>query len=154
MTAVHKDFEELFVCLHLRSVKALIVGAHAVAFHAKPRYTKDVDVLVEPSVENAHKLLQALDDFGFGGLDLTVEDFSRPDHIIQLGIEPNRIDFITSLSGLSFDEAWAGRVAGSYGRRPVFYIGLAELKQAKKAAGRPQDLADLEWLAEAQGEAK
>jgi hypothetical protein len=148
VTAVHKDFEELFECLHQREVKALIVGAHAVAFHAKPRYTKDVDVLVEPSVGNARRLLQALDDFGFGSLDLTVDDFSRPGQIIQLGIEPNRVDFITSLAGLSFDEAWAGRVAGSYGRRPVFYLGLAELKRAKKAAGRPQDLADLEWLGE------
>ncbi|NJL28133.1 MAG: hypothetical protein HC897_09655 [Thermoanaerobaculia bacterium] len=142
----NKNFEDLFECLNRRGVRALVVGAHAVAFHAKPRYTKDVDILVEPSVENAERILQALVDFGFGGLDLSVDDFSRPGVIVQLGIAPNRVDLITSLGGVSFVEAWAGKVAGRYGRWPVFYIGLAELRRAKQAAGRPQDLADLEWL--------
>lgn len=142
----NRDFEELFACLRGRDVKALVVGAHAVAFHAKPRYTKDVDILVEPSPENAELLLLALEDFGFGSLDLTVEDFSHSGRIIQLGFEPNRVDFITSLGGVSFDEAWAGRVAGRYGNQPVMYLGLRELIAAKQSAGRPQDLADLDWL--------
>ncbi len=142
----NKDFEELFKCLRSRSVKALVVGAHAVAYHAKPRYTKDVDILVEPSEANAQRLLQALDDFGFGSLDLEVGDFSRPGKIVQLGYEPNRVDFITSLGSVSFEEAWAGRVEGRYGTQPVFFLGLRELMLAKEDAGRPQDLADLEWL--------
>ncbi len=146
MVTVSRDFEDLFECLNSRGVRALVVGAHAVAFHAKPRYTKDVDILVEPSVENAESLLGALNDFGFGSLDLSVEDFSREGKIIQLGFEPNRVDLITSISGVSFDEAWRGRVAGRYGRCSVFYLGLVELKRAKEAAGRPQDLADLDWL--------
>ena len=142
----NKDFEELFECLSGRNVKALVVGAHAVAFHAKPRYTKDVDILVEPSQANAKRLLQALQDFGFGSLDLEVDDFSHPGKIVQLGYEPNRVDFITSLGTLSFEESWAGRVAGRYGDQPVFFLGLRELIRAKEDAGRPQDLADLDWL--------
>ncbi len=105
----NRDFEELFECLRGRRVRALVVGAHAVAYHAKPRYTKDIDLLIEPSEANAERLLQALDDFGFGGLDLTVEDFASPGKIVQLGYEPNRVDFITSLGSVSFEEAWAGR---------------------------------------------
>lgn len=84
----NKDFEELFECLRDRSVKALVVGAHAVAYHAKPRYTKDIDILVEPSVDNAERLLQALGDFGFGSLDLAVEDFSSPGKIVQWVTSP------------------------------------------------------------------
>ena len=101
----NRDFEELFECLSGRSVKALVVGAHAVAYHAKPRYTKDIDILIEPSAANAERLLQALEDFGFGSLDLDADDFSRPGKIVQLGYEPNRVDFITSLGKVSFEEA-------------------------------------------------
>jgi hypothetical protein len=142
----NRDFEELFRCLRERNVRALVVGAHAVAFHAKPRYTKDIDVLVEPSAANAERLLQALADFGFGGVDLTVEDFSSPGKIVQLGYEPNRVDFITSLGSVTFEEAWAGRVEGRYGAQPVYFLGLKELIRAKEDAGRSQDLADLDWL--------
>ncbi|MEM7587980.1 MAG: hypothetical protein AAF560_31615 [Acidobacteriota bacterium] len=142
----NRDFEELFACLSSRSVRALVVGAHAVAYHAKPRYTKDVDIFVEPSVRNAERLLLALGDFGFGSLDLTVDDFSSPGKIIQLGYEPNRVDFITSIGSVSFEQAWTGRVEGRYGDQSVFFLGLRELIQAKEDAGRPQDLADLDWL--------
>jgi len=142
----NKDFEELFGCLRARDVRAIVVGAHAVAYHAKPRYTKDIDVLIEPSEANAERLLQALDDFGFGSLDLSPEDFASPGKIVQLGYEPNRVDFITSLGAVGFEEAWAGRVEGRYGDQPVFFLGLRELIRAKEDAGRPQDLGDLDWL--------
>ncbi len=142
------DFEELFECLTRRDVRALVVGAHAVAYHAKPRYTKDVDILVEPSAANAERLLLALADFGFGSLDLSVEDFSSPGKIVQLGYEPNRVDFITSLGSVSFEQAWASRVEGRYGTQSVFFLGLRELILSKEDAGRPQDLADLDWLRE------
>jgi len=146
MSRVSRDFEELFEFFARREVKAVIVGAHAVAFHAKPRYTKDLDVLVEPSVENAIRLLAALDDFGFGALDLSVEDFATPGRIVQLGVPPNRIDLITSITGVTFEEVWRTAVPGTLGTRKVLFIGLEELIRNKTSAARPQDLADLSWL--------
>ena len=140
-----KDFEELFVCLRHRNVKALVVGGYAVAFHGQPRFTKDIDVFVEPTPENADRLLAALTDFGFGGLGLTTSDFS-PGKIVQLGVAPNRVDLLTTIDGVTFDQAWRGRVSGHYGREVVDYIGRAELVRNKRASGRPQDLLDIEGL--------
>ncbi len=144
--AASRDFEELFECLSRHGVKAIVVGGHAVAFHAKPRYTKDIDLFVEPSTENAERLLEALDEFGFGGTGLAIGDFAAPGKIVQLGVEPNRVDLVTAIDGVSFEEAWSGRVSGRFRGRPVFYLGLQELKRNKREAGRKQDLADLEWL--------
>jgi hypothetical protein len=104
----NRDFEELFACLSAARVKVLIVGGYAVAFHAKPRYTKDLDLLIEPTVENARRLLEALERLGSGTLGLTVEDFTKPTSIVQLGVPPNRIDFLTSIAGVDFDDAWRG----------------------------------------------
>ena len=122
------------------------MGGHALAFHARPRFTKDIDVLVEPSAENAGRLLGGLEEFGFGGLGLRVEDFIEPDRVVQLGYPPNRIDLLTTIDGLTFEEAWAGRAEGHFGSQPVFFLGRAELIRNKRASGRPQDLLDLEWL--------
>lgn len=146
MASATKDFEELFACLTAHGVRALVVGGYAVAFHARPRYTKDLDIFVEPSAENAERLIQALEHFGFGQAGLKPADFSGAHRVVQLGVPPNRIDFITSIAGVTFEEAWAGRVAGKYGSQPVFYLGKAELIRNKRAAGRAQDRADLEWL--------
>lgn len=143
---VTKDFAELFACFNARGVKAVVVGGYALAFHAKPRFTKDIDVFVEPSPENAERLMAALGDFGFGNVGLTAGDFSSPGAIVQLGLPPNRIDLLTAIDGVSFPEAWEGRVAGTYGSHPVFYLGLEELRRNKRASGRAQDLADLEAL--------
>jgi hypothetical protein len=132
--------------LSSRNVKAVIAGGHALAFHAKPRFTKDIDIFVEPSPANAKRLMRALDDFGFGDVGLTEEDFSAAGAIVQLGVAPNRIDLITAIDGVTFDEAWQGRVKGRFGSQEVFYLGKAELIQNKRASGRTQDLADLEWL--------
>ena len=129
-----------------RGVRALVVGAHAVAFHAKPRFTKDLDLLVEPTKENGRRIVQALDDFGFGSVGLEAKDFAEPGMIIQLGIAPNRIDLLTSIERVTFARAWAGRVLGRFGSREVFYLGREELIRAKEAAGRPQDEIDLQWL--------
>lgn len=144
--SISRDFEELFACLNARGVRALIVGGYAVAFHAKPRYTKDIDVLIEPSAENAARLVDALNDFGFGGLGLTTEDFTKLGNVIQLGYPPNRVDVLTAITGVTFDDAWSSRVAGMYGSEAVFYIGRDALARNKAAAGRPQDLADLAVL--------
>jgi hypothetical protein len=136
----------LLVFLRARKVKALIVGGYAFAFHARPRYTKDIDIWIEPTPENAQCLLQALDDFGFGSLGLKVEDFSKPGQIVQLGFPPNRIDLLTSIKGLNFEEAWQSRVEDSYGEAKVFYLGMDDLIRNKKAVGRLQDQADVEIL--------
>jgi len=143
---VSKDFEELFAFFNARDVRFLIVGAYAVAFHAKPRFTKDIDVLVEPSEDNAHRVIAALEDFGFGSLGLQLADFTESGRIVQLGYPPNRIDFATSIDGVSFETAWAGRAPGLYGSQPVSYLGRTELIHNKKAVGRPQDRIDLESL--------
>jgi hypothetical protein len=111
---------------------------HAVAFHGQPRFTKDIDVFVEPTPENAERLLAALTDFGFGGLGLTSADFATPGKIVQLGVAPNRVDLLTTIDGVTFDEAWHGRVSGHYGNEAVDYIGRAELIRNKRASGRPQ----------------
>ena len=95
------DFEELFACLTARNVRFVVVGGHALAYHGRPRYTKDLDVFVEPPPENAARLLLALEDFGFGSLDLKAADFDRPGKVVQLGIAPNRIDLLTTIDGVS-----------------------------------------------------
>jgi hypothetical protein len=140
------DFEELLRCLNARSVSAVVVGGHALAFHGRPRYTKDLDLLVEPSPANAERLLLALGDFGFGDAGLVPEDFTTPGKIVQLGVAPNRVDLMTAIDGVTFAEAWAGRVAGRFGAQPVFYLGRAEFLCNKRTSGRPQDLADIDAL--------
>ena len=143
---VSKDFEELLASLSSREVKALVVGGYAVAYHAKPRHTKDIDIWVEPEPENVQRLLNALNDFGFGSLDLKEEDFTEPGRIVQLGFPPNRIDLLTSIKGLNFEDAWQSRVEDSYGEAKVCYLGRDDLIRNKKAVGRPQDQADVAVL--------
>ncbi|HEX7183047.1 MAG TPA: DUF6036 family nucleotidyltransferase [Thermoanaerobaculia bacterium] len=143
---VSKDFEELFGFFNARKVKALIVGGYAFCFHARPRTTKDIDILLEPTVENAQNVLRALDDFGFGSLPVTIEDLTEPGRILQFGYPPGRIELLTSIKEVSFPEAWENRVAGRFGRAPVFYLGLEDLIRNKAAVGRLQDLADVEVL--------
>jgi hypothetical protein len=140
------DFEELFAWFNAKHVRAVVVGGHALAFHGHPRFTKDLDVFVDLSPENAQRILEALQDFGFGSVGLTAEDFSSPGRIVQLGVAPNRIDLMTAIDGVSFEEAWAGRVPGHFGKQPVAYIGRTQFLRNKRAAGRPQDIADIAAL--------
>ena len=146
MANLTSDFEELLACFRRHDVKALIIGAHAVALHAKPRYTKDFDLLVEPTSENAARIISALGEFGFGDVGLSTSDFNVPGRVTQLGVAPNRIDLATRIDGVSFDEAWASRVEAKYGSEIAFYIGFDALIANKRASGRPQDLADLASL--------
>jgi hypothetical protein len=141
-----KDFEELFALFGAHEVRFLVVGGYAFAFHAKPRYTKDLDLLIDATPENAERVLQALADFGFGSLNLTSEDFTTPGNIIQLGHPPSRIDFLNSLKKVTFDEAWERRVQGNFSGQKIFYIGLEDLIRNKQAVGRPQDRADVAVL--------
>ena len=143
---VEKDYEELLGLFNKNKVKYCIVGAYAVALYAKPRYTKDIDILVEPNEDNSRRIKKALNEFGFKSLGLTETDFSTRGKIIQLGYEPVRVDLITSIAGLSFKEIWANKKIANYGKEKVFFIGKDELIKAKNASGRKQDKADLEIL--------
>ena len=143
------DFSELLALFNAHHVEYLIVGGYALAFHGAPRFTGDLDVFVNPAVANAQRILTALEAFGFTSVGLTVNDFTSPDQVIQLGEPPVRIDLLTSITRVSWDAAWAGKVAGNYGDLPVYYIGRAQFLANKRATGRTQDIADLERLGEA-----
>ena len=143
---IEKDYEELLKLFNKNKVKYCIIGAYALAFYAKPRYTKDLDMVVKSDVENANKILKALNEFGFKSLKLKKEDFCKKGRVIQLGYEPIRIDILTSLEGLKFEQIWRNRVTGIYGKEKVFFIGLSNLKQNKKASKRKQDQLDFEIL--------
>ena len=145
---VQKDFKEFLELLNDHKVKYLIVGGYALAFHGAPRLTGDIDILIKPDDENAIGILNALNEFGFGSVGLKKEDFLFPDKVTQLGNPPVRIDIITSISGVSWDEAYKGRIEGMYGNVTVNYIGLNHLIQNKRATGRKKDMADLEALGE------
>ena len=141
-----RDFVELLRLFNRHRVRYCIVGAYAVAFHVRPRYTKDMDLLVEPSIENGRKVVAALKEFGFGSLKLNPEDFVQPGRFVQLGYEPVRVDLLTSLEGFTFDQVWRHRVSGSYGKVRAPFIGYEELVRNKQLSGRRQDQADLELL--------
>jgi hypothetical protein len=143
---LNPDFKEFIQSLNDNGVRYLVIGGYAVALHGYPRYTKDLDVWIERDPDNVAKLMKALVQFGFGSLDLAAEDFLEPEQIIQLGYPPNRIDLITSPPGVDFDRSYVARVVVTIDDVPVYFIDLENLKKTKKAAGRLQDLADLENL--------
>ena len=145
---VQPDFKELLELLNAHKAEFIIVGAYALAFHGVPRFTGDIDIFVKPDSKNAEKILAALQEFGFGSLDLAESDFEDPDKVVQLGLAPVRVDLITSLTGVSWQEASSGKVDGSYGDVPVYYLGRKEFLSNKRALGRKRDLADLEALGE------
>jgi hypothetical protein len=123
-----------------------VVGGYAVALHGHPRYTKDLDVWIELSPENADKILKALEKFGFGSLNLKSEDFLERDQIIQLGYPPNRIDILTTLTDLKFEDCYKSRADVEIQGLHINFIDIENLKKNKRATGRPQDLADAENL--------
>jgi hypothetical protein len=131
--------------LNALGVKGLIVGGYAVTYHAKPRYTQDIDIWIEPTPENVERLLQALDEFGFGSLGLKAKDFS-PGRFVQLGHPPNRIDLLTRIKSVTFDEAWENRVEDLFGDQRVCFLGKEELIRNKKAVGRSKDREDVKML--------
>lgn len=118
---VQTDFKELLALFNDHRVSYLIVGGYALAFHGAPRFTGDLDIFVKPDHENAQSIVAALDAFGFASLRLTSADFKRPDQVIQLGVSPVRIDLITSITGVSWEEALAGRVSSTYGRAGLLH---------------------------------
>lgn len=141
------DFRDLLCELSAADVRFLIVGGYAVAFHGRPRATKDLDVWVEASPENARRVLRALRAFGAPLYGLTERDLETPEMGLQIGVAPQRIDVITRVSGLLFEEAWPNRVEATVPpdlRCP--FVGLADLLRNKRSAARPQDLADVDAL--------
>jgi len=145
---IQPDFKELLALLNAHNVNYVIVGAYALAFHGAPRFTGDIDIFVKPDPENAESILAALKEFGFGSLDLDKSDFQQPDKVIQLGVPPVRVDLLTSLTDVPWQQAYSGRVEGDYGDVPVYFLGRKEFLANKKALGRKKDLADIEALGE------
>ncbi|MFN9535276.1 MAG: nucleotidyltransferase domain-containing protein [Pseudanabaena sp.] len=143
---LNQDFKEFIQLLNDNQVKYLVIGGYAVAVHGHPRYTKDIDIWIEISEENAQKLVTALTQFGFESLGLTSEDFQTPNQIIQLGYPPNRIDLITNPDGIDFQTCYDSKIEVTLNDVPVKFINLDNLKKNKLASGRLQDLADLEKL--------
>ncbi len=143
---LQNDFKELLELFNAHDVQYLIVGGYALAYFGAPRYTGDIDIFVKSDSKNASLILKALSDFGFGSAGLKLEDFTNTDNIIQLGYPPVRIDIMTSISGVSWEDAYNGREEGKYGDVPVYFIGLDQYIQNKRASGRKKDLADLEAL--------
>ncbi len=145
---VQEDYRELLKSLNAHDVEYVIVGAYALAYHGAPRFTGDLDILVRPTEKNAGRVILALKDFGFEFQELSPSDFQAPDKVVQLGLPPVRVDLITSLTGVTWDEASSGKQKASYGGVPVWYIGREQLIANKRALGRKRDLADLEALGE------
>jgi hypothetical protein len=145
---VQPDFRDLFAFLNAHGVEYLIVGAYALAFHGAPRFTGDIDVLVRPDPDNARRMIEALADFGFRFDNLTAEDFQNPEKVVQLGVPPVRIDLLTSITGVTWEQAASHKEPGSFGEVPVNYLGRAQFVANKRATGRRKDLADLEALGE------
>lgn len=143
---MNSDFKELLQSLHEHDVRYLVAGGYAVIHHSQPRYTKDIDIWLEPTPENAAKLMRAFRKFGIPMIGVTLEDFATPGTQFNLGVPPCEIDFLTTIPGLEFEPAWENRVTSQENDFPIHYLGKSDLIRAKQTAGRPQDLADLDEL--------
>jgi len=140
------DFIDFIELLNKHQVEYLVVGAHALAFHGRPRHTGDLDIWIRPSLENASKLVKTINDFGFGSLGLTVEDFIKENYVTQLGYPPLRIDILNSISGVFFEEAYLHKINGEIEGMKISFISVQDFIENKKASGRSKDFADIELL--------
>lgn len=145
---LQKDTREFVGLLLSENVEFLLVGGYALAIHGAPRFTEDIDFFILASPGNAERLVRVIDRFGFGGLGLTELDFQRPDFVIQLGRAPHRIDILTGIDGVKWEEAWESRIEVEIDRLVLPVIGREMLIQNKQATGRTQDRADVERLQE------
>ncbi len=146
MTSLNPDFRDALLCFNAERVEYLLVGAYALAAHGLPRATGDIDLWVRASPENATHVVRALIAFGAPADQFSVADFGLNDQILQLGVPPGRVDVITSIDGVTFDDAWPNRVTVEVDGLTVPVIGRVDLLRNKRAAGRPQDLADVSRL--------
>jgi predicted nucleotidyltransferase len=143
---INSDFSDLLRALNDANAKYLIVGGIALAFHDRPRFTKDLDLFIDRSPENAARVYRALAHFGAPLHTLTVEDLQSPELVYQIGVDPVRVDILTDIDGVAFSDAWDHRLSESYGDIPVNVIALDDLIKNKLATGRSQDIADIERL--------
>ena len=143
---LNPDFREFFQLLNANGVRYMIVGGYAVAYHGYPRYTKDIDIWIWVSPENAEKVEKTLRDFGFASLGLQASDFLEEGMIVQLGHAPNRIDLIMGVPGVNFENCYEKKVEEEIDGIKLSFIDLESLKKAKRTSGRSQDLADVENL--------
>ena len=143
---MNSDFKDLLRILGEQGVRFLVVGGYAVIHHSQPRYTKDIDIWIEPTPENARLLMKAFHQFGLPMVGLSESDFAEPGTQYSVGVPPCEIDFLTTVPGLEFAPCWGNQVVSHEGDFPVPYLGKPDLITAKKTAGRPQDLADLDEL--------
>lgn len=145
---INEDFEDIIAALVDADCEFLIVGAHALAMHGVPRATGDLDILIRPSIENARKLIQALQQFGapIQAHGISANDFTQPGMVYQLGLPPRRIDILTEITGVSFDGSCEAALSGNFGRHSVRCIGLKALIANKRATGRAKDIADVQQL--------
>ena len=146
-----KDVQELIQLLNKNNVEYIIVGAWAVAFYGWPRYTGDFDLFVNPTQANAIKLMKVLDDFGFSDIGIKQEDFLRDSFVIQLGVQPNRVDFLTTISGVAFSVAWDSKEIVTLGSLEMIFLSREHLIKNKQATGRSKDIADIEELRKIHG---
>jgi hypothetical protein len=151
LDGLNEDFRDLLVAFADTGVEFVIVGAYALAFHGAPRASGDIDLFVRPGLENGQRVFEALARFGapLEAADMTAADFAEPGAVYQIGLPPRRIDVLTTISGVSFDEAWASRSTGEVEGRTVSFIGREALLKNKQAAGRLKDIADAARLRKA-----
>jgi hypothetical protein len=139
-------FKELLKALNRFEAEYLVVGGYAVMLYSEPRFTKDLDIWVSASPENATRVFRALAEFGAPLSGIHEADFTRPDLIYQLGVAPTRVDVLTSIEGVEFPDAWLNRKEAGFGDTPAFFIGIDDLIRNKRAVARPSDLLDCEVL--------
>ena len=142
----NEDFKDLFKLLNEEHVDYLIVGAHAVIYYTEPRYTKDMDVWVAPTKDNAKRTWKALVQFGAPLANISIDDFTNEDLVYQIGVAPNRIDILMGISGIEFKEANKSRVKSTYAGDTIYLLSRIDLIKAKRASNRKQDQLDLEKL--------
>ncbi len=149
---LNKDLREFVALLNSNKVEYLVVGAFAVAYYGYPRYTGDLDILFRATEQNVRRIITALTEFGFGSLGIRAEDLLSDGKVIQLGVNPNRIDLLNSISGVSFEDAWANRQEGKLDGINAPFIGLRTLIRNKQSTGRSKDLADVDELKKCTGD--
>lgn len=143
---MNPDFVDLLRAFSEADVRFLVVGAYALAHHGRPRATGDLDIWVDATPANAPRVMRALSAFGAPVNQVTVDDFAAPGVVFQMGVPPGRIDVLTDLTGLTFEEAWVARERGVFGERAVDFIGRDAFIRNKRATGRTKDLSDIEGL--------
>ncbi len=141
-----KDFIDFIELLNRYNVEYLVVGAHALAFHGRPRHTGDLDIWINPNKENAAKMVAVLNDFGFSSLGLKEADFLKTNYVTQLGYPPLRIDILNSISGVEFSEAYTNKIEGEVDGLQINFINIVEFIKNKEASGRNKDLSDIAAL--------